>query len=537
MLRLSRRTLAVGGVSAALAVGYWTNDSCHDTMRHTYLVARRVSIVGYATSRCFYNYYRALGDEYASEAERQAALSRCHKASADITLWALQQNGGIYIKLGQHISAMTYLLPFEWTDTMVPLQDKCPNSTVDEIDRMFQQDLGHSISDQFSDFCPKPIGVASLAQVHTATLRENGEKVAVKCQHPSLKEFVPLDVMVTQYVFKLTNKFFPEYPLQWLGDELQESIFVELNFQNEAANAEKTANYFKNFQNQTALRIPKVFQASKRILIMEYVSGERLDNLQYMDENHISRSEVSSCLSHIFNNMIFTPGVAIHCDPHGGNISIRKKDPRNKTTTPNNRHNFEIVLYDHGLYRDVPLQMRRQYAHFWLALLSKNTAEMKKYAKLFANITDDQFPLFSAAISGRDLQTAVNFDMTQLRSDTEIQNMKSALMKNEFFTSLMGILSSIPRVVLLILKTNDLTRNLDETLHNPLGPERTFLIMSQYCARTVRDEQLEDIQQNKQHNSWLHRLWLTTLVWLRFSEVYSRVYFYDTVMYFRNLTL
>ena len=64
---------------------------------------------------------------------------------------------------------------------------------------------------------------------------------------------------------------------------------------------------------------------------MEYVSGERLDNLKYMEQNNIDPSEVSSCLSHIFNNMIFTPGVALHCDPHGGNLAIRSVLNQNTT--------------------------------------------------------------------------------------------------------------------------------------------------------------------------------------------------------------
>ena len=64
---------------------------------------------------------------------------------------------------------------------------------------------------------------------------------------------------------------------------------------------------------------------------MEYVSGERLDNLKYMEQNNIDPSEVSSCLSHIFNNMIFTPGVALHCDPHGGNLLLEVSLNQNTT--------------------------------------------------------------------------------------------------------------------------------------------------------------------------------------------------------------
>ena len=115
---------------------------------------------------------------------------RKHTKSCRNYLESIRENGGIYIKLGQHITALTYLLPPEWTNTMLPLQDKCPQSSLEEIEKLFENDLGKKMSDLFIEFDPNPVGVASLAQVHIATLK-NGEKVAVKIQHPSLKEFVP----------------------------------------------------------------------------------------------------------------------------------------------------------------------------------------------------------------------------------------------------------------------------------------------------------------------------------------------------------
>ncbi len=60
---------------------------------------------------------------------------------------------------------MNYLLPLEWTTTFIPLQDKCPVSSIESIEAMFVQDTGEKISDYFSEFAPEPIGAASLAQV------------------------------------------------------------------------------------------------------------------------------------------------------------------------------------------------------------------------------------------------------------------------------------------------------------------------------------------------------------------------------------
>lgn len=524
-----KRLFLVGG-TAGLTVGLLTSDSVYENTKHTILTAKRVGVVAEATFRCFRLYKNTLSKEYDTPQDRNKALAKTHKDAATITLRALERNGGIYIKLGQHITALTYLLPREWTDTMIPLQDKCPQLSMEEINSMFLLDLGVSVNDLFSEFNPEPIGVASLAQVHLARLRETGEQVAVKVQHPSLAEFVPLDVYLTTRVFELMRKVFPEYPLTWLGDELRNLIFVELNFENEAENAERTANYFKDYKQKTALRIPRIVTAHKRILVMECVSGARLDDLKYMEQHKISTAEVSSCLSHIFSDMIFTPNVGLHCDPHGGNLAIRALDHKS------NGHNFEIILYDHGLYRQIPLQMKRDYSHFWLSVIDNNVEEMKKYADKIAGIRGDQrFKIFLAAITGRDPETALSNSVVSQRSHDEVTNIQRRIQEEDgVLEDLMDILSTMPRIILLILKTNDLTRALDENLNNPLGPERTFLILANYCARCVYDEQVENLKKTYSTFS-LNWIMASAKCWFQFQKRRSSLWIYDWVMLFPQL--
>ncbi|ANZ75397.1 BA75_02584T0 [Komagataella pastoris] len=515
----------VGFVVVGLAGGlYFANDTFRNGANHLLLTGERVGVVTLATMKCFKYYSTVLTKNFDSKEEYYKELDETHKRAALVTLDALRTNGGIYIKLGQHVSAMTYLLPKEWTETMIPLQDECPQSSLTDIKVMFEKDTGEKFDEVFSSIDEVPIGVASLAQVHIGTLRDSQEKVAIKFQHPSLQEFVPLDILMTKTVFDLMAKVFPDYPLTWLSDELQSSIYVELDFQNEAKNAIKTAEYFKKFQKQTALRIPKVIEAHKRVLILEYVPGGRLDDLKFIDSHNISRSEVSSCLSHTFNNMIFTPDVSLHCDPHGGNLAIRPLDHKK------NGHNFEIILYDHGLYRDIPLQMKRDYAHFWLAMLDNDTAKMKVYAKRVAGITDKQFPLFAAAITGRDIDHALSGKVHTQREDSEIDKMHQALLSEGLVYDLMGLLSQIPRIVLLILKTNDLTRFLDEALQNPLGLQRTFLILASYCAKTVYYEEKEDAQKLRGLS------WLRSTISLNFAyyKRVSQLWIYDLLVLVRG---
>lgn len=359
---------------------------------------------------------------------------------------------------------MGYLLPLEWTTTFVPLQDKCPVSSYESIEEMFRSDTGSSISDYFESFDKVPIGAASLAQVHRAKMKDTGQEVAVKVQHPALQEWVPLDLALTRYTFHTLKWWFPEYDLSWLSDEMEASLPKELDFAVEGENAMITKSYFGKLKD-TPLIIPDVKWGLKRILVMEYLTGHRMDDLNYIDSHGIDRDEVSAALARIFNEMIFgdTP---LHCDPHGGNIAIRKNDSRRKP-------NFDVILYDHGLYRDIPKQLRRDYAKLWLAVIDADEKRMRKYALAVAGITDEQFPLFASAITGRDYRAVTN-SVVSSRTDAEKEEISGAmgdgLLQQVSYMSpisrqgfranivqLVQLLGQVPRVILLILKTNDLS--------------------------------------------------------------------------------
>lgn len=157
----------------------------------------------------------------------------------------MEKNGSIFIKLGQHLSSLGYLLPTEWTETFVPLQDKCPISSYASIEEMFLKDTGHRIEDDFDEFSTMPIGAASLAQVHTAKIKETGQKVAVKVQHPALAKYAPIDLALTRFTFRMLKRFFPEYDLEWLSREMEFSLPQELDFSLEGKNAMRMSKYFK----------------------------------------------------------------------------------------------------------------------------------------------------------------------------------------------------------------------------------------------------------------------------------------------------
>jgi len=188
--------------------------------------------------------------------------------------------------------------------------------------------------------------------------------------------------------------------------------------------------------------------AQKRILVMDFISGRRPDDLPFLDANNIDRDEVSATLAHIFNEMIFGDNAPLHCDPHGGNIAIRPSS--------DGRHNFEIILYDHGLYREIPRDLRRNYAKLWLAVIEADEGKMREYARKVAGVTDEQFPLFASAITGRDYKVLTQRNVASSRTADEKEHISGALGEG-MLQQLVELLGQVPRIILLILKTNDLS--------------------------------------------------------------------------------
>ncbi|KAL9121754.1 MAG: hypothetical protein Q9187_001694 [Circinaria calcarea] len=494
-----------------------------DNVKHGYAAVERTARVVSTLAVCINDYRVTLKHNSDMIEENAALLNACHKRCAERTLSVLEKNGSIFIKLGQHLSSMNYLLPLEWTETFIPLQDRCPISSYESIEAMFIKDTGHPIANLFDEFDKQPIGSASLAQVHRAVMKDTGQKVAVKVQHPKLEEWVPLDMALTRFTFATLKRFFPEYDLEWLSNEMEFSLPQELDFAQEGRNAIRAREYFKNIHD-APLVIPGVKWGLKRILVMEYISGHRPDDLNYIDSNGIDRDEVSAALSRIFNEMIFGDGAPLHCDPHGGNIAIRKNTSRRKP-------NFDIILYDHGLYRDIPKQLRRDYAKLWLAVIDADEAKMRKYAYEVAGVTDLQFPLFASAITGRDYRV-VTKSVVSARSEQERDEISGA-MGDGMLQQLVQLLGQVPRIMLLILKTNDLTRSLDENLHTRQGPVHTFMILARYCSRTVFQEQLEII---RRHGSvlWPSNLFRLLGAWGSYMRVELKLSIYEYYLSLRR---
>ncbi|KAK4056946.1 hypothetical protein OIO90_001846 [Microbotryomycetes sp. JL221] len=461
--------------------------------RHLLIAADRCARVGWAVLWCIVDYKLLFRKEWDQTEEgrkqRHEDYESTHWKCAVRIREVLKKNGGIYIKLGQHLSAVQ-LIPVPWTEAMKPLQDQCFPTPLVELQQLFLTDVGAPLSAFFSTFDPHPIGVASLAQVHRATDRKTGKQVAVKVMHPDLEEFSTIDMKTTTLMLKVVKSVFPSFEFTWLGEEMEENLPLEMDFRHEAANAERCRADFASL-TQTTLVVPKVLWAKKRAMVMEFIEGARIDDLDYLARHQIDRNQVAKQLQHIFSRMIYVTGF-FHADPHGGNLLIRPRQPESRSP-----YNFEIVLLDHGLYFDMSADLRVNYAKLWLSLISPSSpsieVERRKYAYLVGNIDSEMYPLFQAAITGRAAlddpfqnkpDGSKRGSVMELGESTaqEQRRMRHAIVETEgLMQSLFELLRRVPRRLLMVLKVNAL----DKSLHTTHSPTRIFIIVAHYCNLSI----------------------------------------------------
>ncbi|PFH32794.1 hypothetical protein BESB_014060 [Besnoitia besnoiti] len=169
-------------------------------------------------------------------------MSGCHARSAQRLLRLAEANRGVYVKLGQHVAAMSYLLPPAYTETLAVLQAGAPTSSPEDVFAVLRKELGvRDLSEVFSEFDPQPVGAASLAQVHFARLRD-GRPVAVKVQHREVAELARVDTLAVQILEGVAERVFPQVKLKWLAELVEKNLPEEVDFLKEAANAEKLSS-------------------------------------------------------------------------------------------------------------------------------------------------------------------------------------------------------------------------------------------------------------------------------------------------------
>ena len=230
--------------------------------------------------------------------------------------------GPTFIKIGQTLGTRADILPTEYIQELAKLQDEVPTFPTARARAIVEEELHARIAELFEIFPEQPVASASLGQVYRARLR-TGEEVAVKVQRPEIAGQIEFDITVLRRIARVLER----YPnlirgVDWQGtlDEFHSTILEELDYQQEARNAEV---FQKNFARWKDVYVPRIYHlfSTRRIIVMEFIDGIKVSEVEQLTAAGHNPPEVVRLLARTYLKQLLEDGF-FHADPHPGNLRV-----------------------------------------------------------------------------------------------------------------------------------------------------------------------------------------------------------------------
>jgi len=246
--------------------------------------------------------------------------------------------GSAFIKIGQLLSARPDLIPNTWIKELSKLQDQVPNFSFTDVEEIIREELGSKFN-QIDQIICDPVGSASLAQVHRATLKD-GKKVVFKVQRPNLKELFIIDLGIMQQIAGLLQK-----NKNWsrgrnwveIAKECRKVLMKELDFNCEAQYA---ARFRQQFLDDENVEVPEVIwdMSSEKVLCLSYVEGTKISDLEKLKSQEIDLSKIAEIGAISYLKQLVNYGF-FHADPHPGNLAVSSEG--------------KLIFYDFGMMGNI----------------------------------------------------------------------------------------------------------------------------------------------------------------------------------------
>jgi predicted unusual protein kinase regulating ubiquinone biosynthesis (AarF/ABC1/UbiB family) len=381
----------------------------------------------------------------------RSRLARLVKLTRDFRHLAIGL-GGVWIKLGQYLSTRVDMLPQEVLAELNDLQDAVPPEDSARMLGLIVAELGKPLSELFDEVDPEPVAAASFGQAHLATLRTQ-QRVVVKVQRPFMDEIVDVDLKSLRTIGRWATIYRPlreRVNLILLIKEFADGVLAELDYEQEAANAERFA---ANFANDPAVRIPCVYHefSTRRVLVLENVEEIKITDYEGLSSAGISRKAVALKLFQTYLQQIFVDGF-FHADPHPGNLFVQPLDRQQAATSSQTSSSdtpqvaddrpFRLVYVDFGMVGMVTPAYMKELKEFIIATSLKDARRLtaaaqrmgfflpdadthrieqaigllfdKFWGMTVSDLTDVDFSeMYSFAVQFRDLLSSLPFQIPQ----------------------------------------------------------------------------------------------------------------------------
>ncbi|MFL2515231.1 MAG: ABC1 kinase family protein [Parasynechococcus sp.] len=297
---------------------------------------------------------------YRGGATRERRAERQQQRAQWLTRQLLEL-GSAFIKLGQLLSSRPDILPAGWVSELASLQDNVPAFSFDHVQTVLEEELGQRCAEVI-DLDPQPLGAASLAQVHRASLR-SGRQVVLKVQRQGLDRRFRLDLDVMQQVAAVLQRH-PSWGRgrDWpaMARECRRVLLRELDFRVEAQYA---ARFRQQFLDDEQIRIPGVIWelSTRRVLCLDYLPGIKINDREAIVEAGIDPSAVAEIGAASYLKQLVRFGF-FHADPHPGNLAVASDGA--------------LIYYDFGMMGVLSDGLRRRLGSMVRAAAARDSAAL-----------------------------------------------------------------------------------------------------------------------------------------------------------------
>ena len=384
---------------------------------------------------------------------------------------ALEELGPTFSKLGQILSTRPDLLPPDMISELSRLQDRVTPLPFSEIERILEDAWGTPPSEVLSFLDPEPLGQATIAQVHKATLKD-GTQVAVKIRRPGIIPKVEADLTILSVLADLleanlerSRRYRPREVLREFGRILRQ----ELDFTHEARNLERAAFHFKD---DPEIIIPRYFpdHLSEQVLVLEYLSGIKIDQTERFSEMGTTPERVARIGARAILRQVFEFGF-FQGDPHPGNILVMRGG--------------RLGILDFGMFGTLSKSWRNLLVDLLTALSESDTVRIVGVLRRMNAVPEEVDTLLLESELSRFLEEYVNRPLSEIRVD---------LLAQELFALSREHALRLPSDLVLLLRAlvimEGIGRQLDPDF-NMIEEARPFI-----TEQFLRKFSLEDLLRN-----------------------------------------
>lgn len=237
----------------------------------------------------------------------------------------LEKLGPTFIKVGQILSTRVDLLSDEYCEALSRLRSNAIPLEYSEIEKILNDDYENK-EDIFLSIDPKPVGSASIAQVHKAVLKENNKSVVIKIKRPGIEQMLYTDIQLFKKAISLLhlNHIIKVIDLNEALDQIYAVTKEETNFKIEADHLIKFHNLHLNSKS---VKCPYVYEklCTNNVIVMEYIDGIKINAIEELKNKKYNLEVIANILSDNYIKQAIQDGF-FHADPHPDNIVIQNKN-------------------------------------------------------------------------------------------------------------------------------------------------------------------------------------------------------------------